>query len=369
MIFKTVSTWYKNRYQNNEPIVFIGLMLFFYLILTFLGSYIAPILAALVIAYLLDTFVNILHRFTKINRLLLVYFVYIIFLIVLLTVIFVLLPIVINQLIDFIKQASNTLSTLKTSLEHLSTQYPRFLTGDRIDTIVNWFDSIDWKKISSSVGSFILQNTATTLPLIFSALIYLFLVPLMVFYFLKDKETIINWFKSFLPAENGALYYVWNDLKPKLADYVRGKAIEFIIVSILTYIGFAYFDLNYSILLAVGVGLSVIIPYVGMVMITIPVIMVGILQYGLSMTFVWMLAVFFIIQALDGNLLVPLLFSEVLNMHPVGVVSAILIFGGMWGLWGVFFAIPLGLLFISGVNMFRNHLKNKREIIKIGNVN
>ncbi|ASG67699.1 AI-2E family transporter [Francisella halioticida] len=365
MVLKTIKNWYRDRYQNNEPIVFIGLMLFFYLVLTFLGNYIAPILAALVIAYLLDTFVNILYKVTKINRLVLVYFAYIIFLIVLFSVIFVLLPIIVNQMIDFIKQASHTLSSLKISLEHLSQQYPKLLTVDIINSIVSWFDTIDWKKISSSIGSFILQNTATTLPIIFSALIYLFLVPLMVFYFLKDKDKIISWFNSFLPEDNHALFFVWNDLKPKLADYVRGKAIEFIIVSIATYLGFAYFNLNYSILLAFGVGLSVIIPYVGMVMITIPVIMVGILQYGISITLVWMLIVFFIIQALDGNLLVPLLFSEILNMHPVGVVSAILIFGGMWGLWGVFFAIPLGLLFISGVNMFRNHQKCKKDPAKI----
>ncbi|AIT09169.1 permease [Candidatus Francisella endociliophora] len=365
MVLNTLRDWYQRRYQNNEPIVFIGLMLFFYLVLTFLGDYIAPILAALVIAYLLDTFVSILHKFTKVKRIILVYIVYVLFLIALLTFIFVLLPIVVNQLIDFIKQASHTLSSLKGSLEHLSNKYPKLLTEDRINSIVTWFDSIDWKKISSNVGSFVLKNTATTLPILFSILIYLFLVPLMVFYFLKDKERIIEWFKSFLPEENGALYYVWNDLKPKLADYVRGKAIELIIVSIVTYIGFAYFDLNYAVLLAVGVGLSVIIPYVGMVVITIPVVMVGILQFGLNGTFVSMLVVFFIIQALDGNLLVPLLFSEVLNMHPVGVVSAILIFGGMWGLWGIFFAIPLGLLFISGVNMFRNHLKGKKDAAKI----
>jgi putative permease len=279
--------------------------------------------------------------------------------------IFVLFPVIINQMIDFVQQASHTLSSLKSGLDELSVKYPRFLTDDRISSIVSWFDTIDWKKTGSSIGSFILKNTATTLPALFSALIYLFLVPLMVFYFLKDKEEIINWFKGFLPSDNGALYYVWNDLKPKLADYVRGKAIEFIIVSIATYTGFAYFNLNYAILLAFGVGLSVIIPYVGMVIITVPVVMVGILQFGLSMTFVWLLVVFFVIQALDGNLLVPLLFSEVLNMHPVGVVSAILIFGGMWGLWGIFFAIPLGLLFMSGVNMFRNHLKGKREASNI----
>ena len=361
MILRIFKSWYQKKYLNNEPIIFIGLMLFFYLIIMFMGDYIAPILAALVIAYLLDTFVNILHRVTKIKRALLVYFVYILFLIVLLSMIFVLFPVIINQMIDFIKQASHTLSSLKSGLDELSVKYPTLLTDDRINTIVSWFDTIDWKKTSSSIGTFILKNTATTLPMLFTALIYLFLVPLMVFYFLKDKEAIITWFKGFLPADNGALYYVWNDLKPKLADYVRGKAIESFIVSIATYAGFAYFNLNYAVLLAFGVGLSVIIPYVGMVIITIPVIMVGILQFGLSITFLWLLVVFFVIQALDGNLLVPLLFSEVLNMHPVGVVSAILIFGGMWGLWGIFFAIPLGLLFMSVVNMFRNHLKGKRE--------
>lgn len=201
MLLETIKDWYQNRYQNNEPIVFVGLMLCFYPVLTFLGDYIAPILAALVIAYLLDTFVNILQKVTKLKRIVLVYIVYNMFLIALLPLIFVLLPIIINQLIDFVKQASHILSSLKTSLEELSAKYPTILTEERINSIVSWFDNIDWKKISSNVGSFILQNTATTLPVLFSVLIYLFLVPLMVFYFLKDKEKMINWFKSFLPEK------------------------------------------------------------------------------------------------------------------------------------------------------------------------
>jgi putative permease len=285
--------------------------------------------------------------------------VYLIFLILLFSAIFVLLPIIITQTVDFLKQASSTLSTLKQSLESLSIKYPHVLTEYRINSIVDRFNAFDWKTMGSNVGSFIFQYTATTIPMLFTACIYLFLVPLMVFYFLKDKMAIISWFRTFLPNENGALYDVWNDLQPKLADYVRGKAIEFFIVAVMTYIGFAIFDLNYAILLAFAVGLSVVIPYVGMVVVTIPVIMVGILQYGLSMTFVWMISVYFIIQIIDGNVLVPVLFSEVLDMHPVGVVSSILIFGGIWGLWGIFFAIPLGLLFVAGVNMFRDHHINK----------
>ena len=50
------------------------------------------------------------------------------------------------------------------------------------------------------------------------------------------------------------------------------------------------------------------------------------------------------IQFLDGNLLVPLLFSEVVNLHPVAIIVAVLLFGGIWGFWGVFFAIPLATL-------------------------
>ena len=152
------------------------------------------------------------------------------------------------------------------------------------------------------------------------------------------------------------LYFIFGMIfKPKLDNYVRGKVIEFIIISIATYLGFIYFDLNYSILLAFGVGISVIIPYVGFIIITIPVIMVGLLQYGISMKFLSMLIVFFIIQTIDGNLVVPLLFSEVLNINPIAVVSSILIFGGIWGVWGIFFAIPLTLFFVSCLNIFKKH--------------
>jgi len=51
-----------------------------------------------------------------------------------------------------------------------------------------------------------------------------------------------------------------------------------------------------------------------------------------------------VIQMLDGNVLVPLLFSEAVDLHPVAIVIAVLFFGGLWGLWGVFFAIPLATL-------------------------
>jgi putative permease len=104
---------------------------------------------------------------------------------------------------------------------------------------------------------------------------------------------------------------------------------------------FSAFGLNYAMLLALVVGLSVIIPYIGASVVTVPVVLIAWFQWGWSPPFLWLTVAYLIIQALDGNVVVPLLFSAVVNLHPVAIIVAILIFGGIWGFWGVFFAIPL----------------------------
>ena len=103
-------------------------------------------------------------------------------------------------------------------------------------------------------------------------------------------------------------------------------------------------DSNYAVLLGLLVGLSVIVPYIGATLVTIPVVVVAYFQFGVSLQFYWLVGAYAVIQILDGNVLVPLLFSEVVNLHPVAIVIAVLFFGGVWGLWGVFFAIPLATL-------------------------
>jgi putative permease len=102
--------------------------------------------------------------------------------------------------------------------------------------------------------------------------------------------------------------------------------------------------LNYAMLLGLSVGLSVIIPYIGAVVVTIPVALIAYFQWGFTAEFGWLMLAYGIIQAIDGNVLVPLIFSEAVNLHPVAIIVAVLVFGGLWGFWGVFFAIPLATL-------------------------
>ena len=112
----------------------------------------------------------------------------------------------------------------------------------------------------------------------------------------------------------------------------------------MTFVVFEFLGLNYAALLALTVGLSVLIPFVGAAVVTIPVALVAIFQFGWTWDMAWILIAYAVIQALDGNFLVPLLFSEAVDLHPITIIVAVLAFGGLWGIWGVFFAIPLATL-------------------------
>jgi putative permease len=108
-----------------------------------------------------------------------------------------------------------------------------------------------------------------------------------------------------------------------------------------TYVVFTILGVDFAVLLAVMTGLSVLIPFVGAAVVTVPVAVVAFVQWGPTWDFGYVVIAYAIIQALDGNLLAPILFSEVVDLHPIAIIVAILIFGGLWGFWGVFFAIPL----------------------------
>jgi putative permease len=149
---------------------------------------------------------------------------------------------------------------------------------------------------------------------------------------------------SLLPSRRPVLMQIWHEMNLQMANYVRGKVLEIVIVAIVSYISFLALGLDYAALLALLVGLSVVIPYIGAAVVTIPVLMVGFFQWGWEAQFMWLAVVYGIIQFLDGNVLVPLLFSEAVNLHPLVIILAVLIFGGLWGFWGIFFAIPLATL-------------------------
>jgi putative permease len=166
----------------------------------------------------------------------------------------------------------------------------------------------------------------------------------MLFFLLKDKEQMLDAVRRILPRNRGLAGQVWLEMNQQITNYIRGKVLEMVIVGIATYLVFFVMGMNYALLLAVLVGFSVLIPYIGALIVTIPVVLVALFQWGIGADFWTLFVAYLVVQALDGNLLVPVLFSEVVNLHPLVIILSVIIFGGMWGFWGVFFAIPLATL-------------------------
>lgn len=254
-------------------------------------------------------------------------------------------PLAWKQMTNLFSELPQMLSQLQQLMLVLTERYPAIFTEAQID---------EWVVLARSelgkLGQLVVSFSLSSIPNLVAVLIYLVLVPILVFFFLKDRELILGWIGSFLPAERPLLDKIWHEMNDQVANYVRGKAVEILIVGVVTYIAFSVLGLNYAALLALLVGLSVVIPYIGAAVVTIPVTLIGYFQWGWSPEFLTLFIVYSVIQALDGNVLVPLLFSEAVNLHPVAIILAVLVFGGLWGLWGVFFAIPLATLIKAVLN-------------------
>jgi putative permease len=328
------------------------------IILTF-GDILMPVFVSIAIAILLQCWVSLLVKY-KCPPTLAYWIVYIIFLTAFIGCIVFLLPLMWRQCVNLVNELPKLVQGGRELLLQFVQSGNGVISQEYVDSLVNGMidevQGVTKKAITLSISS---------IPGILTWIVYAVLVPLLVFFFLKDHTSIVSWFKSFLPEKRGLIRKVWYEMNEQMANYVRGKITEIIIVTIATYIVFIIFDMRYSMLLAVLVGLSVVIPYVGIVVVTIPVVLVGYLQWGfdggLTGKFAMMLYSYAIVELLDGAVLVPLLFSEAVNLHPVAIVIAILFFGSIWGFWGVFFAIPLATLVKSVLYAWPKHSELRRH--------
>ena len=250
-----------------------------------------------------------------------------------------LLPTIIHQGLNLMREAPSMLSNVKEYIQRLPQAYPELLDVSLVETLLSNLQ----ERLLKLVGSLVSASVSSLLNIVV-LMIYLVLVPIMVFFMLKDKQQLLTAVRRFLPRNRALANQVWLEMNQQIVNYIRGKILHILFISLINYLVFTLMGINYALLLGVGVGLSVLIPYVGAVMITVPVVVVALFQWGLTPDFAYLLLAYGIVQILDANLLVPLLFSEAMNLHPIAIIIAVLIFGGLWGFWGVFFAIPLATL-------------------------
>jgi putative permease len=329
-----------NRFFSSEESIYFAILLAFsFLFVIFFGNVLLPVIISVVIAFLLNGLMRVLLKMQISQKVslaitLIVFFGFYLSL-------FTALPSIGTQINNLLQNLPSIVSSFQSTLVEMNNYFSQEDLDLIFANLTNQINSL----LSSALG-----QLAGTVTLMFNAILYAIMIPLMVFFFLKDKNELLPIAAFILPKENGFMQSVFSEMNDQLFNYVTGKFLEMIIVASASYALFAILGLPYAVLIAILVGLSVIIPIFGAILVTIPVVLIGLYEWGLTENFYWLLSLYLLIQILDGNVLVPILFSNRNNLHPVVIIIAVLFFGGIWGFWGLFFAIPLATFIKAIIN-------------------
>lgn len=350
-----INQWYQRKFSDPNAVTLFLLLVVAVLVIVFFGNLMAPLLIAISLAYLLDWPVMRLMEI-GLSRLSATIITFSLFLALMLFLLLTLVPVIWQQSTTLIRELPDMVTNMQIWLHKLPEMFPTIVDQSQITEFTQ-----EIKRRVVGLGESILTVSLTSIVNIMAMLVYLIIVPLLIFFMLKDRDVLIAHFSRLLPSNRQLISQVGQEMNLQIMNYIRGKAIEVVVVAVVTFVTFSLFGLRYTALLSILVGLSVLIPYIGAAVVTIPVVLVALFQFGPTAPFVWVTVAYLIIQALDGNLLVPLLFSEAISLNPVYIIAAVLIFGGIWGFWGVFFAIPLASLVKAVLTAWDNGSEQSHE--------
>ncbi|HLD16868.1 MAG TPA: AI-2E family transporter [Coxiellaceae bacterium] len=334
-ILQAISTWFSRNFSDPAALGLFFTIVVIIVLLEFFGNILAPLLVSIIVAYLLNSIVRLFEQW-RMPHLIAVTLVFLLFLGLVGVFLLVVLPLLWRELGSLVREMPAAIDKVQHLFRDWSDRYPL------ITQHVEFTQASDFiKEQISKWGHWVFSFSLSSLSNIIEWVLYMVLVPILIFFLLKDDRNLLAWTTQFLPSDRSLVTVVGQEVHKQIGLYIRGRVIEIVIISLITWITFWILHMPYAGLLGVCVGLSAIVPYIGAVLVTIPVVVIALFQWGLEPAFFYLMVAYLIIVIFDSNVLTPLLFSGVMNLHPIAIILSVLIFGGLWGFWGVFFAIPL----------------------------
>ena len=330
---------------HKQFIILFAVLTFLVLVIAYLGKALAPFFASVIIAYLLDGLVRLLER-RRIPRIVGATLVFSLFFLSVLGIFILLMPLITKQLTQLLSEVP----TMVTESQHLiASLQQRYFSGAETQYLQKVIPRLA-ERLEAFVGS-LAGKTLMYIPDILGLTIYLVLVPFLVFFLLKDKKEILKWLRQFVPNSSELLFSVLVDVDRQIGNLLRGKSLEIIIMTVATWAVFWFLGSQYAVLLGILTGLSTIVPYIGVAVVTIPVLALAYVQWGWGVELLKMGIAYGVLQIIDGNILAPVILGSSVRVHPAAIVFAILACGALWGFWGVLFAIPIVSLIKSLIDL------------------
>lgn len=201
-------------------------------------------------------------------------------------------------------------------------------------------DALNYGKMGTKV---ILLNVPN---IVASIIEWIFLVPLFLFFFLKDASRFKCVILELTPnVIFERFYYLFYQFNKQLGDYIFAKFIEASIVGIIITSGLLVMNVRFALLLGLLAGVTNIIPYLGPLLGTIPAILIALAEYGASSELGAVVILYTVANAIDLAIVFPLLVSKIVDLHPLTVVISVILGSHYLGIIGMVISIPLAAAF------------------------
>src|SRR6056297_3967492 len=241
-MFSQIKDWYHRNFSDPQVVILALWLVFGVVVIMAFGRMLAPVFASVVVAYLLEGLVARLERL-GFPRMLAVSAVFSAFMAVLIVVFFGITPMIIRQVIDAAREFPGYIGQIQQFVLQLPDRYPQIVGEGQVSEIL---ESIR-RYIGDQSGKVV---SPSGLMYLIGLVVFLVLMPILVFFFLKDKAQILSWFRTYLPRNRALAMKVWREVDAQIGNYVRGKVLEILIVWVVTYGTFMVLGVPFAMLLS-----------------------------------------------------------------------------------------------------------------------
>ena len=315
-------------------------------ILLFLWRLFLPFVIAAFIAYLLFPVIDFLYR-QQIQKGLAVLIIYVVFFGGLGFLFYHVYPLIIHQMRDLVENFPRFVKMYEDSINQIyqSTAFLPETVHDKIDGLVASVEGTLDDLLAKLMDGFLH---------IFDMIIIITIIPVLVFYYIKDFQLLKDFFKKFIPRKmHSRLKRMIVAIDEGLGGYIRGLFLVSLFVSLVTLFIFKLLNVPYALLLSIIIGLTNIIPYFGPIIGAIPAVMIA---YTSSPSLVlYVVLTIFAVQIIEGNLLSPYIMGKNIKIHPIAIIFALLLGGELFGIAGMILAVPI-LAILKVVIMYLPYL-------------
>lgn len=344
-----ISPWAGSRMHLLTVIAASGLLVIW--LLQTLGSLLAPFILAFVLAYVLHPFVRRLEQ-RRVRRGLAVSIIFVPFFVIVVLAAAFGVPAIAQQLENLIDNAPRALQRGVVWLQAMRLKLQNsdipFLKGE---ALARALDSFSAERVAEYIHSqqaalarrlwSTVLGVGKSISIALGILGYLVLTPVLTIYLLKDFEKIKQKVKALIPQDKRITWVPFlREYDLLLSGYIRGQLIEAVIVGTLTWLGLLLLDFPYPGLIGAIAGLFNLIPYVGLIVSTLPAILIALLSGNILASLLKVAVVFFTVQTIDGTLTGPRIVGGSVGLHPVWVILSLAVGGAFFGFTGLLIAMP-----------------------------